>query len=37
LDLYRLDRHTVPADAFEHIDDEDLYPSNRYFPDHAVL
>ncbi|UQD95992.1 hypothetical protein [Bradyrhizobium japonicum] len=32
LDLYRLDRHTVPADAFEHIDDEDLYPSNRYFP-----
>lgn len=32
LNLYRLDRDAVPADAFEYIDDEDLYPSNRYFP-----
>lgn len=32
LDLYQLNGQVVPADAFEHIDDEELYPSNRYFP-----
>ena len=32
LKLYRLDSKKVLADAFEYIDYEQLYPSNRYFP-----